>query len=118
MVTPNRNYELRYHNCSLTFILYVSEIENLLNAKNDLYSRCLFLLVLYSAFTTNPSLPTTPLLGSKQNKLKETCRKLHIEELLDCIPHHIIFGRSRIIRVAQCMARMGQNKNTYRVLVS
>jgi len=43
MVTPNRNYELKYHKCSLKFILYVSVIENLLNTKNNFYLRYLFL---------------------------------------------------------------------------
>lgn len=38
---------------------------------------------LYSAFATSLPPPTTPVLGSKQNKLRETCRKLRIEELLE-----------------------------------
>jgi predicted DNA-binding helix-hairpin-helix protein len=82
MVIPNRNYELKYHNCSLKFILNISVIENLLNAKNNLYLMYLLFRPMYSALASNLPIPTTPLLGSKQSKLKETWRTLHIEELL------------------------------------
>jgi hypothetical protein len=82
MVTPKINYELKHHKCPLQFILYVSEIENLLNATNNLYLRYLFFRPMYSALATNPPLPTTLLLGSKQDNLIETCRKFYVEEPL------------------------------------
>jgi hypothetical protein len=82
MVTPNKNYDLKHHQWSLKLILYVSRIENLLKAKNNSYLRYLFFRLMYSALATNFLLPTTPLLRCKQDKLIETCRKLHIEELL------------------------------------
>jgi len=59
-----------------------------------------------------------PLLGSKQNKLKETCTKLHIEELLD------LYSTSHNIWVIKdyksdaVYGTHGAKKNTYRVLVS
>jgi predicted DNA-binding helix-hairpin-helix protein len=58
-------------------------MENLLKTENNIYLRYLFCRPLYSALVTNLPLPTTPLFGSKQNKLLEGWRKLQIEELLN-----------------------------------
>ena len=117
MVTHNGNYELKYHKCSLKFILNFSVIENFLNAKNSFYLMYLFFRPMYSALASNLTLPTTPLLGSKQNKLKESLRTLHIEELLTLYSTSHKICVIKDYKSGADMPSMGQNRNTYRVLV-
>jgi hypothetical protein len=55
--------------------------------------------------------------GPKGNELTRGWRKLHIEELHNFYSSPIITIKSRRIRWAGHVARMGKQRNAYRVLV-
>jgi len=57
--------------------------------------------------------------GPKRNEVRVEWRKLHNEELNDlyCSPNMVRVIKSRIIRCAGHVARMGEKRDVYRVLV-
>jgi hypothetical protein len=58
--------------------------------------------------------------GPKRDEVKEEWRKLHNEELndLNCSPHFMQVIKSRQMRWAGNVARMGERGGTYRILVA
>jgi hypothetical protein len=57
--------------------------------------------------------------GPKRDEVTEECRRLYNEELyaLYALPNSIWVVKSRILRWARHVARMGKKKGAYRVLV-
>ena len=57
--------------------------------------------------------------GPRRNDVTEECRKLHNEELYDlhCSPHLLLVIKSRRTRWVEHVARMGESRRAYKVLV-
>ena len=57
--------------------------------------------------------------GLKRDEVTGECRKLHKEELNDlyCSPNIFLVIKSRRMRRAEYVARMGEKRDVYRVLV-
>jgi len=71
----------------------------------------------YSALATNLPLSTTQVLGSKQNKLIETCRKLHIEELLNLSSTLYNIWAIKYYKSSAAYGTHGAEEKYHRVLV-
>ena len=61
----------------------------------------------------------TRIFGSKRDEVTEECKTLHNEELNDlyCSPNIIRLTKSRRMRWAENVARMGERRGVYGVLV-
>jgi len=101
------------------------------NLKIKIYRTIILLVVLYGCETWSLTLREVrrlrvfenrvlrKMFGSKSDEVTGEWRKLHNEELNDlyCSPNNVRVIKSRRMRLAGHVARMGERKGVYRVLV-